>query len=108
MIEFNSMLLSISISILIYIYIYVSINIKFSFVWKFEKGGKTSTSGQIKKTVSGKCIFTDGSKTTAIKNTNFYWPLALVALKNASANSFRTATIEFLSTSCTLKFLRTI
>jgi hypothetical protein len=81
---------------------------KIQFCLKIWKGGKTSTDGQIKKTVSGKCISTNGYKTTAIENTDFYLLLVLVALKNASANSFSTATIELLSTSCTLKFMRTI
>jgi hypothetical protein len=34
-----------------------------------------------------------------VKKAEFYWPLALAALKNASANSSRTATIELLCTS---------
>jgi hypothetical protein len=34
-----------------------------------------------------------------VKKTDFCWPLALAALKNASANSSRTATIELLYTS---------
>jgi hypothetical protein len=33
------------------------------------------------------------------EKADFYWPLALAALKNASANSSRTATIELLCTS---------
>jgi hypothetical protein len=36
---------------------------------------------------------------TASENPDFYWPLVLAALKNASANRSRTATIEFLCTS---------
>jgi hypothetical protein len=34
-----------------------------------------------------------------VKKADFYWPLALAALKNASANSSRTDTIELLCTS---------
>ena len=37
-------------------------------------------------------------KQPLVKNADFYWPLALAALKNASANSSRTATIELLCT----------
>jgi hypothetical protein len=39
------------------------------------------------------------SNQPSVKKVDFYWPLALVALKNASANSSRTATIELLCTS---------
>jgi hypothetical protein len=38
-------------------------------------------------------------KQPLVKNADFYWPLALAALKNASANSSRTAAIELLCTS---------
>jgi hypothetical protein len=38
-------------------------------------------------------------KQPPVKKADFYWPLALAALKNASANSSRTATIELLCTS---------
>jgi hypothetical protein len=34
-----------------------------------------------------------------VKKADFYWPLELAALKNASANSSMTATIELLCTS---------
>jgi hypothetical protein len=34
-----------------------------------------------------------------VKKANFYWPVALAALENASANSSRTTTIELLCTS---------
>jgi hypothetical protein len=44
-------------------------------------------------------ISTGGSKITASGNADFHWPLALVELKNASVNRFRTATIELLCTS---------
>jgi hypothetical protein len=94
-----------------------------------KKGGKTSTSGKIKKTASEKCISTGGfikqtasgnsiitggflkktasenristggSKIIASGNADFHWPLALAELKNASVNRFRTATIELLCTS---------
>jgi hypothetical protein len=37
----------------------------------------------------------------ASEKVDFYWPLALAALKNASANSSNTATIELLCTSGT-------
>jgi hypothetical protein len=33
-----------------------------------------------------------------VKKADFYWPLTLAALKNASTNSYRTATIELLCT----------
>jgi hypothetical protein len=38
-------------------------------------------------------------KQPPVKKTDFYWPLTLAALKNASGNSSRTATIELLCTS---------
>jgi hypothetical protein len=38
-------------------------------------------------------------KQPPVKKDDFYWPLAFAALKNASANSSRTATIELLCTS---------
>jgi hypothetical protein len=38
-------------------------------------------------------------KQPPVKKVDFYWPLALAALKNASANSSRTATIELPYTS---------
>jgi hypothetical protein len=41
-------------------------------------------------------------KITASENIDFYWPLALAALKNTSANRFRTATIDLLCTSVKL------
>jgi hypothetical protein len=39
------------------------------------------------------------AKQPPMKKVDFYWPLVLAALKNASANSSRTATIELLCTS---------
>jgi hypothetical protein len=35
----------------------------------------------------------------SVKKVNFYWSLALAALKNVSANSSKTATIELMCTS---------
>jgi hypothetical protein len=58
-----------------------------------------STDGFLNKTASGNAIFTGSSRITASENDDFHWPLALAALKNASANSSRTATIEPLRTS---------
>jgi hypothetical protein len=43
-------------------------------------------------------------KQPPVKKADFYWPLTLVALKNTSANSSRTATIELLCTSESLRF----
>jgi hypothetical protein len=102
------------ININIYIYMFVCVNIyKFQYE-NLKKGGKTSTGGflnktasanaistggLLKKTASGNVIFTSGSRITASGNGDFHWPLALAALKNASANSSRTATIEPLCTS---------
>jgi hypothetical protein len=57
-----------------------------------------STGGFLKQPASANVISTSGCKTTASEKADFYWPLALAALKNASANSSRTATIELLST----------
>jgi hypothetical protein len=57
-----------------------------------------STGGLLKKTVCG-LVSTGGCKTTASEKVDFYWPLALAALKNASANSSRITTIELLCTS---------
>jgi hypothetical protein len=62
-------------------------------------GNAISTGGLLKKPASGNYIFTGGSRITASGNGDFHWPLALAALKNASANSSRTATIEPLCTS---------
>jgi hypothetical protein len=67
----------------------------------------------LKQTASAIVIYTGGQRkplvimlfTLAVgnqppmKKADFYWPLALAALKNASANSSRTATIELLCTS---------
>jgi hypothetical protein len=53
----------------------------------------------LKKTASGNSIFTGGSRIPASENRDFHWPLALAALKRASANVSRTATIEALCTS---------
>jgi hypothetical protein len=39
------------------------------------------------------------AKQPPVKKVDFYWPLALAALKNASTNSSRTATIKLLYTS---------
>jgi hypothetical protein len=44
-------------------------------------------------------LFTLAVKKTASEKADLYWPLALAALKNTSANSSRTATIELLCTS---------
>jgi heme A synthase len=56
----------------------------------------------LKKTVSGNSIFTGGFiKKTASGNGDFHWPLALAALKSASENASRTATIEAVCTSDT-------
>jgi hypothetical protein len=41
-----------------------------------------------------------------VKKADFYWPLALAALKNDSANSSRTVTIELLCTSDTYYLLQ--
>jgi hypothetical protein len=60
---------------------------------------KPPTGGFLNKTASGNAIFTGGSRITASGNGDFHWPLALAALKNASANVSRTATIEALCTS---------
>jgi hypothetical protein len=38
-------------------------------------------------------------KQPPVKKVDFYWPIALAALENASANSSRTANIELLCTS---------
>jgi hypothetical protein len=38
-------------------------------------------------------------KQPPVKKVDYYWPLALATLENASANSFKTATIELLCTS---------
>ena len=64
-----------------------------------KKGGKTSTGGFIKKTASENIISTGGSRITARGNDDFHWPLALAALKSASENVSRTATIEAVCTS---------
>jgi hypothetical protein len=53
----------------------------------------------LKKTASANDISTGGGKKPPVKKADFYWPLELAALKNASANSSRTATIELLCTS---------
>jgi hypothetical protein len=53
----------------------------------------------LKQPVSDNVISTGGCKTAASENVDFYLPQALAALKNASANSSRTATIELLCTS---------
>jgi hypothetical protein len=58
-----------------------------------------STGGFLKQPASANVISTGGYKTTASEKAYFYWPLALAALKNASANSSRTTTIELLCTS---------
>jgi hypothetical protein len=58
-----------------------------------------STGGFLKQPTSANVISSGGCKTTASEKANFYWPLALAALKNASANSSRTVTIELLCTS---------
>jgi hypothetical protein len=50
----------------------------------------------LKKTASENIISTGGSRITASGN---HWPLALVALKSASENVSRTATIEAVCTS---------
>jgi hypothetical protein len=57
------------------------------------------TGGQLKKP-SVIMLFTLAvGNQPPMKKANFYWPLALAVLKNASANSSRTATIELLCTS---------
>ena len=38
-------------------------------------------------------------KQPPVRKVDYYWPLALAALENVSANSFRTATREILCTS---------
>jgi hypothetical protein len=38
-------------------------------------------------------------KQPPVKKTDFYWPLALAALENTSANSSKTTTIELLCAS---------
>jgi hypothetical protein len=53
----------------------------------------------LKQTASANVIYTGGWQQPSAKKVDFYWPLALAALKNASANSYRTATIELLCTS---------
>jgi hypothetical protein len=53
----------------------------------------------LKKTASENSISTSGSRITASGNDDFHWPLALAALKSASENVFRTATIEAVCTS---------
>ena len=58
-----------------------------------------STHGFLKQPASVNVISTSGCKTTASEKADFYWPLVLVALKNISANSSRTASIELLCTS---------
>jgi hypothetical protein len=58
----------------------------------------------MKIAASGNAIFTGGSRITASGNGDFHWPLALAALKNASANISRTATIEPLCTSVKYEF----
>jgi hypothetical protein len=70
-----------------------------------KKCGKTTTSGQIKKIASGKCISTSGSKIIVSGNVVLHWPLALATMKNNSANAFRTAIIEVLCTSGSFVFV---
>jgi hypothetical protein len=53
----------------------------------------------LKKTASENSIFTGGSRITTSENDDFHWPLALAALKSASENVSRTATIEAVCTS---------
>ena len=81
---------------------------------KTAGGNNICTGGLLKKTASEttfslavflsnppvqNVISTSGCKTTASEKADFYRSLALAALKNASANSSRTATIELLCTS---------
>jgi hypothetical protein len=51
------------------------------------------TSGFLKQPASVNVVSTCGYKTTASEKTDFYWPLSLATLKNATANSFRIATM---------------
>jgi hypothetical protein len=53
----------------------------------------------LKQPASANVISTSGCKTIASEKTDSYWPLALATLKNASANSSRTATLELLCSS---------
>jgi hypothetical protein len=69
------------------------------FLKQTASGNYIFSGGLLKKTGSGNYIFTGGSRITASGNGDFHWPLALAAVKNASANSSRTATIEPLCTS---------
>jgi hypothetical protein len=53
----------------------------------------------LNKTAIENSISTGGSRITASGNDDFHWPLALAALKSASENVSRTATIEAVCTS---------
>jgi hypothetical protein len=57
------------------------------------------TGGQLKKPPVLMIFTLAVGKQPPVKKTDFYWPLALAALENASANSSRTATIELMCTS---------
>jgi hypothetical protein len=69
------------------------------FLKKTASANVISTSGLLKEIACANDISTGGGKKPPVKKADFYWPLALAALKNVSANSSRTATIELLCTS---------
>jgi hypothetical protein len=46
-----------------------------------------------------KSIFTGGLQLPACKNDDFYWPLALAVMKNATKNRFTIANIKLFCTS---------
>jgi hypothetical protein len=71
------------------------------YLWLLKKSASenlVSTGGFLKQPASANVFSTGGCKTTASEKADFYWSIALAILKNVSANSSRTVTIELLCT----------
>jgi hypothetical protein len=60
------------------------------FLKKTASANDISPGGLLKKTASANDISTGGGKKQPVKKSDFYWPQALAALKNDSANSSKT------------------